>query len=78
MLLLGEQMGVNSLLKTVNNPTASRLRFEPRPFCASVQHANHSATESPPVTEVHAENTQKTRTAEDLPFLPVIFSRHRS
>ena len=28
-------------------PTASRLRFEPRPFCAWVQHANHSATEPP-------------------------------
>ena len=27
-------------------PTASRLRFEPRP-CAWVQHANHSATERP-------------------------------
>jgi len=26
-------------------PTASRLRFEPRPFCTRVQHANHSATE---------------------------------
>jgi len=26
-------------------PTASRLRFEPRPYCARVQHANHSATE---------------------------------
>ena len=26
-------------------PTASRLRFEPRPFCAWVQHANQSATE---------------------------------
>ena len=26
-------------------PTASRLRFEPRPFCAWVQHANHLATE---------------------------------
>ena len=25
-------------------PTASRLRFEPGPFCAWVQHANHSAT----------------------------------
>ena len=33
-------MGVNSLPKT-----ASRLRFEPRPFCAWFQHANHSATE---------------------------------
>jgi len=27
--------------------TASRLRFEPSPFCAWVQHANHSATEAP-------------------------------
>jgi len=27
--------------------TASRLWFEPRPFCAWVQHANHSATEPP-------------------------------
>jgi len=35
-------MGVNSLPKT-----ASRLRFEPGPFCASVQHNNHSATEPP-------------------------------
>jgi len=32
-------MGVNSLPKT-----ASRLRFEPGPFCAWVQRANHSAT----------------------------------
>ena len=32
ILLLGEREGVNS------------LRFEPRPFCAWVQHANHSAT----------------------------------
>ena len=39
-------MGVNSLPKTAN-PTASRLRFEPGPFCAWVQHANHSATEPP-------------------------------
>jgi len=30
---------------TVCYPTASRLRFEPGPFCAWVQHANHSATE---------------------------------
>jgi len=28
-------------------PTASRLRFEPGPLCAWVQHANHSATEPP-------------------------------
>ena len=27
--------------------TASRLQFEPRPYCAWVQHANHSATEPP-------------------------------
>jgi len=26
-------------------PTASRLRFQPGPFCTLVQHANHSATE---------------------------------
>jgi len=30
-------------------PTASRLRFEPGPYCAWVQHANHSATEPPNV-----------------------------
>ena len=28
-------------------PTASRLRFEPGPFCAWVHHVNHSATEPP-------------------------------
>jgi len=38
-------MGVNNLPKTYL--TASRLRFEPRPYCAWVQHANHSATEPP-------------------------------
>ena len=37
-------------------PTASRLRFEPRPFCAWVQHANHSATE-PTSIEVDSENS---------------------
>ena len=31
-------------------PTASRLRFEPGPFCAWVQHANHSAIEQPTYT----------------------------
>ena len=36
-------MDVNSLPKTVCYPTTSRLRFEPGPFCAGVQHANHSA-----------------------------------
>ena len=38
-------MGVNSLPKTYQ--TASQLRFQPGPFCAWVQHANHSATEPP-------------------------------
>jgi len=32
-------------------PTASLLRFEPGPFCAWVQHANHSATEPPIVKD---------------------------
>ena len=41
-------MGVNSLPKTVY-PTASRLGFEPRPFCVCIEHANHSATEPPSV-----------------------------
>ena len=43
ILLLGEQrhMGVNSLPNMVTRP-ASRLRFERGPFCAWVQHANHS------------------------------------
>ena len=36
-------VGMKSLPKTY--PTASRLRFEPGPFCAWVQHSNHSATE---------------------------------
>jgi len=39
-------MGVNSLPKTVNYPTTSRLRFDPGPFSARVQHANHSATDT--------------------------------
>ena len=39
-------MGVNSLPKT-----ASRLRFEPGPFCAWCQHAKHSATETPGITD---------------------------
>jgi len=32
-------------LRLLGYPTASRLRFEHGPFCAWVQHANHSATE---------------------------------
>ena len=35
---------------TVCNPTASRLQFELTPFCAWVQHANHSANEPPIIT----------------------------
>ena len=47
--LLGEQRhnGCKQFAKECY-PTASRLRFEPGPFCAWVQHANHSATEPPP------------------------------
>ena len=48
VLLLGEQRhdGCEQFAYDCY-PTASRLRFEPRPFCAWVQHANHSATEPP-------------------------------
>jgi len=42
-------MGVNSLPKT-----ALRLWFEPGPFCAWVQHANHSATKPPERTVVNS------------------------
>ena len=34
-------------VRLLPDPTASRLRFKPRPFCAWVQHANQSATEPP-------------------------------
>ena len=44
-------MGVNILPKTY--PTASRLRFKPRPYWAWVQHTNHSVTE-PPDTSIYA------------------------
>ena len=46
ILLLGEQRH-NGFEQFAYDcyPTASRLRFEPGPFCAWVQHANHSATE---------------------------------
>ena len=49
ILLLGEQRrnGCEQFAQDCCYPTASRLRFEPRPFCAWVQHANHSATEPP-------------------------------
>ena len=50
ILLLGEQRhnGCEQFAQSCY-PTASLLRFEPRPFCAWVQHqhANHSATEPP-------------------------------
>ena len=41
-------VGVNSLPKTV-----IRLRFEPGPFCAWVQHTNHSATSDQYLLPVH-------------------------
>jgi len=46
--LLGEQRhdGCEQFAQDCH-PTASRLRFEPGPVCAWVQHANHSATEPP-------------------------------
>ena len=46
ILLLGEQRH-NEWEQFAQDcyPRASRLRFEPEPFCAWVQHANHSATE---------------------------------
>ena len=48
ILLLGEQRHSEcEQFAQYCYPTASRLRFEPRPFCAWVQHANHSATEPP-------------------------------
>ena len=46
ILLLGEQRhnGCEQFAQDCY-PTVSRLRFEPRPYCAWVQHVNHSATE---------------------------------
>ena len=48
VLLLGEQRhdGYEEFAKDCY-PTASRLRLEPGPYCAWVQHAIHSATEPP-------------------------------
>ena len=50
--MLGEQRhdGCEQFAQDCYAKTASRLRHEPRPFCARVQHANHSATE-PPFTD---------------------------
>ena len=46
ILLLGEQRHDGCEQFALDcYPTASRMRFEPGPFCAWVQHANHSATE---------------------------------
>jgi len=64
-------MGVNSLPKTV-----TRLRFEPRPFCARVQHANHSATEPPtrPARRIGLDYSRRGRrdvTAAAVTSLPV-------
>ena len=52
ILLLGEQRhdGYEQFAQDCY-PTASRLRFEPGPYCARVQHANHSATEPPLLRE---------------------------
>jgi len=55
ILLLGEQRH-NWCEQFACYPTASRLRFEPGPFCAWVQHANRSATE-PPLVTVTVVNT---------------------
>jgi len=71
-------MGVNSLTKTVN-PTASRLRSEPGPFCAWVQHANHSATEPAHNVWVWQHNVRgdtnavTTTLPENLEFWRVLF-----
>jgi len=47
-LLLGEQRHNGCEQFAYDSyPTASWLQFEPRPFCAWVQHANHSATKPP-------------------------------
>jgi len=40
-------MGVNSLPKTVTRQHRGCDLGEPGPFCARVQHANHSANEPP-------------------------------
>ena len=48
--------------------TASRLRFEPRPFCAGVQHASHSAILSHPYIEWQWRNF--------VPYLSTGFRRH--
>jgi len=62
-------MGVNGLSKTVT-PTASRLRFEPGPFHALVQHANHSARGPPSHTTLdiylHARQLRLTKQNRDV------------
>jgi len=45
-------------------PTALRLRCEPKPFCARVQHANHSATE--PHIHIHCVSKK-----QDTKLLPI-------
>jgi len=61
ILLLGEQRhdGCEQFAQDCY-PTALRLRFEPRPFCAWVQHANHSATKPPYFLCKHYINHKKT------------------
>ena len=45
-------------------PTALWLRFEPRPFCAWVQHANHSATEPLTFCKMSTKNQNPTALAQ--------------
>ena len=58
ILLLGEQRdnGCEQFAQDCY-PTASWLRFEPGPVCAWFQHANHSATEPPRLTDKREKNT---------------------
>ena len=57
-------------------PTASQLRFDPGPFCAWVQHANHSATEPPYSNEVRKVKCAIPRTihTDTLIFIQNLFS----
>ena len=47
--------------------TASRMRFEPRPFCAWVQHANHTATETPRQCNKWTHRQTSATTSTSLP-----------
>jgi len=56
-------------------PTASRLRFEPGPFCTRVQHANHSATEH--VAQPPCNNENQTLDNYNCCSLSVIMRLHQ-